>query len=1054
MQRNIAIRGLCLSLFFIAVMLSGGCHRKLVPTSTGHSGSAPTITTQPTNVTTSVGLPATFTVVATGSGDTYQWQKGGTAIGGATSATYTIATSALTDAGSYDVVVTNTGGSVTSNTVTLTVNPVGFPAITTQPTNQTVSEPNTATFTVVASGTATLSYQWYRGSGTGTPVGTNSASYTTGATTVAGDNGAQFHVVVTNGLGSVDSNLATLTVNPPGAPTITTQPTNQSVVVGGSATFTVVASGSGLTYQWYKGVTAIGGATGASYTINPAALTDAGSYTVKVTNGGGSVTSNPATLTVTKPYTGNPITGAPATLTLPTAPAASSTPVSATFTVTNSWGTPVTVTITGGAGWLSGSPTPILIAPGASQVITVTGDPAVGSGTANLTLTNSPGGQTATVAVTFAVSGTSAATASIVAPMQDAAISTSVTLDGSATTGATSYQWTQIAGPTVTLTGATTNTATFTAPATVPAQSLQFELAATGASGPASFAIATVTVYEAIGSHSRIFVDPTSGSASDTNTLSGGGPNSKSLPMKTLSAALNDAINTGYSPLPDIYMSAGTDSTSAAAGSFGMHPGISIYGGFEDTNWTRNVTANTTTISNGQVVTGSNAVTFDNNGQAWTAADIIDGLTFTGGSGDFAMTVSLGACAPTFRNDTIVGGTGTNGDCECVRVNSSGNSPTFDNCKFQLGTNTSAGIADCIGVLINNSGLASFNDCTFSGGTPNGQIHDLKLTTTATTPIQLTGCTFDGTGTPGSNYNAIYDSRCPLALSKCYIAAGTSSSGSRALYGDFRDTSAGAATSTITIDRCVMLGGSGTANAHAILVTEEAASANALSGPVLTVTNSYLRGGSGVAENCAVEAYDNGVTTGFTNPIRLTLTNNTIDTGNAGTLGYGVYLHGSASPGVKLSAQNNILFTTQSGGSGGKVELIAEETAAGINTPTQMQNNLFFIDTAYTGTPDYYFIRGTPNVDIAPPGTLDLTNATSINTAITATTKSGNINLTTAEGVANSTVFASTAPFDYHLLSGTSPAIDAGLNAGAPAVDIDGEARPNGSNVDIGCDEN
>src|SRR5205823_728060 len=85
-----------------------------------------------------------------------------------------------------------------------------MPSIATQPANQTVTVGQTATFTVVATGTAPLSYQWQKN---GTAIsGATSASYTTAATT-SSDNGAQFVVVVSNTAGSVTSNAATLTVN-------------------------------------------------------------------------------------------------------------------------------------------------------------------------------------------------------------------------------------------------------------------------------------------------------------------------------------------------------------------------------------------------------------------------------------------------------------------------------------------------------------------------------------------------------------------------------------------------------------------------------------------------------------------------------------------------------------------------------------------------------------------------------------------------------------------------------------------------------------------------
>src|SRR5882724_3700186 len=84
------------------------------------------------------------------------------------------------------------------------------PSITTQPKNQTVIAGQTATFSVVASGTAPLSYQW-RQNGSNIP-GATSSSYTTPATT-SGDNGSTFQVVVTNSVSSATSSTATLTVN-------------------------------------------------------------------------------------------------------------------------------------------------------------------------------------------------------------------------------------------------------------------------------------------------------------------------------------------------------------------------------------------------------------------------------------------------------------------------------------------------------------------------------------------------------------------------------------------------------------------------------------------------------------------------------------------------------------------------------------------------------------------------------------------------------------------------------------------------------------------------
>jgi hypothetical protein len=121
---------------------------------------------------------------------------------------------------------------------------------------------------------------------------------------MASDNGSQFTVAVGNSAGTVISNAALLAVNAtPVAPSITTQPTSQAVVVGQTATFSVVASGTApLSYQWEKNGASLGGATSSSYTTPPAVSGDSGAtFRAIVSNAAGSVTSNSATLTVTTP---------------------------------------------------------------------------------------------------------------------------------------------------------------------------------------------------------------------------------------------------------------------------------------------------------------------------------------------------------------------------------------------------------------------------------------------------------------------------------------------------------------------------------------------------------------------------------------------------------------------------------------------------------------------------------------------------------------------------------------------------------------------------------
>ena len=177
---------------------------------------------------------------------------------------------------------------------TIDVQAVG-PAFTQNPVDQDVFVGDSINLSVVATGSGPLSYQWRKD----TVELTGQTSSTLSISTATAEDAGSYDVVVTNSVTSVTSAAATVTVSPVQTPTITSEPTDQVVLIGSTASFTVEATGGdSLTYQWRKDTTPIANATAATFEISPSALADAGSYDVVVTNNAGDVTSASASLTV------------------------------------------------------------------------------------------------------------------------------------------------------------------------------------------------------------------------------------------------------------------------------------------------------------------------------------------------------------------------------------------------------------------------------------------------------------------------------------------------------------------------------------------------------------------------------------------------------------------------------------------------------------------------------------------------------------------------------------------------------------------------------------
>ena len=276
-------------------------------TITTTNSASPVITAQPASQSVGVGSNTVFTVTATGTAPlSYQWRFNGGAIAGASNTSLPLSNVQPADAGSYTVVVSNSAGSATSAVAALTV--LVPPAISAQPQSLTNVVGTTASFSATATGTAPLSYQW-RLNGVNLANGGRVSGATTNVLNIANvqpTDAGSYTLVASNAGGSVTSAAATLTVN--GPPVITAQPRSQSVLVGANVSLNVMASGTlPLNYQWFfngNGLTDgghYGGVSTPTLFITNALPTEAGGYSVVVTNVVGSVTSSLAMLAVSVP---------------------------------------------------------------------------------------------------------------------------------------------------------------------------------------------------------------------------------------------------------------------------------------------------------------------------------------------------------------------------------------------------------------------------------------------------------------------------------------------------------------------------------------------------------------------------------------------------------------------------------------------------------------------------------------------------------------------------------------------------------------------------------
>jgi len=260
------------------------------------SAVVPAITSDPVGQTVTVGQAVAFGAEVAGSRPlSYQWLRNDVAIAGATSPALRLPSTSAADAGTYKLTVSNSLGTATSAPASLAVNaPL---TITTQPAVTSASEGQNATFSVAATSTGALTYQWRR-NGVSLP-GSTAATLTINPVTAASY--ATYSVLVSSATGSLESATAQLlsTSVPATLPTITQQPRGVTINAGATLVLSVAATGvPAPAYQWSANGATIPGATSPTLVLNNAQTADSGVYAVNVSTVLGRVTSDAAIVSV------------------------------------------------------------------------------------------------------------------------------------------------------------------------------------------------------------------------------------------------------------------------------------------------------------------------------------------------------------------------------------------------------------------------------------------------------------------------------------------------------------------------------------------------------------------------------------------------------------------------------------------------------------------------------------------------------------------------------------------------------------------------------------
>ena len=269
----------------------------------------PQVLTPPQSQMVDVGKSATLSVVTLPSDRflTYQWLFNGEEIPGATASSLTVPNAQLVNEGNYSVRISDGLSTRTTAEVRLTVKV--RPVIVQQPTPalQTVAIGSNATLTVSATGSLPMGFTWRRLKGTVNTLVTNVLLYSPSCTltlpSVRTNDAGKYWVVITNlAGGTLPANSFTSVVSVVQGPSLLRQPASTTVVPGASATFTVEAAGDApLGYQWMRNGLPLAGANAPSFTLPSVTASDAGAYSVAVTNPGATVVSEAARLLVLSP---------------------------------------------------------------------------------------------------------------------------------------------------------------------------------------------------------------------------------------------------------------------------------------------------------------------------------------------------------------------------------------------------------------------------------------------------------------------------------------------------------------------------------------------------------------------------------------------------------------------------------------------------------------------------------------------------------------------------------------------------------------------------------